>query len=301
MYNSRLTTAGFRAGSATTAAAAALLSLGAFVVPAHSRPETATRTGTVTVFGHRGAPTRAPENTLASVRKASALGTKWVENDVQRTKDGKLVVIHDTTLTRTTNAKKIFPNRAPWNVGDFTLAEIKKLDAGSWFGKEYRNERVPTLGQYMDLLNRTGQKLLLELKQPQLYPGIEQQALGVLRAKGWLDSGHVRDKLVIQSFSAAALRTTHRLSPAVRTGLLGSPAPGTLKAYAAFADEVNPRYTAATPSYIDAVHRLKGPHGIRLKVNAWTVDDTSTAARMVGFGVDGIITNRPQTICEAVG
>jgi glycerophosphoryl diester phosphodiesterase len=295
MYNNRLTGAGARTGAA--AAAAALLSLGVFAVPAHARGGT----GTVTVFGHRGAPTYAPENTLASVRKAATLGTEWVENDVQRTKDGNLVVIHDTTLTRTTNAKTVFPLRAPWKVGEFTLAEIKKLDAGSWFGKAYQNEHVPTLAQYMDLLNRTGQNLLLELKQPQLYPGIERQTLGVLRDKGWLNSAHLREKLVIQSFSTAALRTTHRLAPAVRTGLLGSPALGKVKGYAAFVDEINACSTAATPSYIDDVHRLRGPHGIRLKLNAWTVDNAATAARLAWFGADGIITNRPEVMREAVG
>ncbi|NED81407.1 glycerophosphodiester phosphodiesterase, partial [Streptomyces sp. SID11233] len=87
----------------------------------------------ITVVGHRGAPAYAPENTLPSVDKAAELGFRWVENDVQRTKDGELIVLHDTTLTRTTDVEQVFPDRAPWNVRDFTAAEIARLDAGSWY------------------------------------------------------------------------------------------------------------------------------------------------------------------------
>src|SRR5947208_3194593 len=76
-----------------------------------------------TVVAHRGASAYAPENTLASIDKAARLGFQWVENDVQRTKDGELVVIHDDSLKRTTDVQKVFPHRAPWKVKDFTAAE----------------------------------------------------------------------------------------------------------------------------------------------------------------------------------
>ncbi|MFG2719079.1 glycerophosphodiester phosphodiesterase [Streptomyces sp. NPDC048416] len=255
--------------------------------------------GHVTVFGHRGAPAYAPENTLRSVRRAAGLGIDWVENDVQRTRDGALVVIHDTTLARTTDVEQRYPGRSPWAVGSFSLAEIKTLDAGGWFAPGFRGERVPTLQEYLALLDRTGQSLLLELKQPELYPGIETQTLDALGRAGWLDGPHVARRLIVQSFSAPALRTTHRLRPAVRTGFLGSPPVSQLKQYAVFADEINSEQRAVTSTYVEAVHHLKGPHWPRMRVNAWTVDSPAAATGLVKLGVDGIITNRPDVIEKA--
>ena len=80
-----------------------------------------------------------------------------MENDVQRTKDGELVVMHDTTLARTTNVEKLYPKRSPWNVSDFTAKEISKLDAGSWFSDDYKGEKVPTLEEYLKRLTKNEQ------------------------------------------------------------------------------------------------------------------------------------------------
>lgn len=253
------------------------------------------------VIAHRGASAYAPENTLAAVDKAEELGIDWVENDVQRTKDGRLVVLHDTDLRRTTDAEQVFPDRSPWNVKDFTAAEIARLDAGSWFGPEWAGARVPTLGQYLDTVEDNRQKLLLEIKAPELYPGIEKDILRVLRAEGWLDRAHVRNKLVIQSFGADSVRAVHEQRPDVTTGFLGTPAVADLPSYAKFTDQINPTHSTLTAEYVAAVHRLKGAHGKRLRVNTWTVNDAAGAVRVDGFGVDGIITNNPDVVRDAVG
>ena len=84
----------------------------------------------------------APENTLASVQLALKQGADYIENDIMRTSDGALVIMHDLTLARTTNVEQVFPDRSPWNTKDFTLAEIKQLDAGSWFSASYAGQRV---------------------------------------------------------------------------------------------------------------------------------------------------------------
>ncbi|MCX4848679.1 glycerophosphodiester phosphodiesterase family protein [Streptomyces sp. NBC_00893] len=251
------------------------------------------------VFAHRGASAYAPENTLAAVDKADALGFDWVENDVQFTKDGVLVVVHDTDLKRTTDAEEVFPDRAPWAVKDFTAAEIARLDAGSWFGPEFAGTRVPTLKQYLDRIERNRQKLLLEIKSPEIYPGIEKETLRVLRQKGWLDRSHVKNRLVIQSFGADSVKKVHQLRPDVTTGFLGTPAVAELPSYAAFTDQINPSYTSVSADYVDAVHALKGAHGKKLRVNTWTVNDAATAAKVAGLGVDGIITNNPDVVREA--
>lgn len=268
---------------------------------AKSRAADADADADVEVIAHRGASAYAPENTLPAVTLAHDLGAVWVENDVQRTKDGRLVVIHDTTLSRTTDVEERYPDRAPWNVRDFTLAEIARLDAGSWFDEEFAGERVPTLEQYLELLAETGQKLLLEIKAPQLYPGIEKDTLRVLRAYGWLEPDRVGTDLVVQSFSAASVKAVHGLAPRVRTGFLGTPKTADLRTYARFSDQINPPHKDITPGYVTAVHQVEGAHGDPLEVHTWTVDDWVTARRVVDAGVDGVITNRPDVVLDAVG
>ncbi|MFH8475627.1 glycerophosphodiester phosphodiesterase [Streptomyces sp. NPDC018000] len=257
--------------------------------------------GAPVIFAHRGASAYAPENTLAAVDKADALGIDWVENDVQFSKDRVLVVVHDTDLKRTTDVEEVFPDRAPWAVKDFTAAEIARLDAGSWFGPQFAGTRVPTLNQYLDRIERNHQKLLLEIKSPEIYPGIEKETLRVLSRKGWLDRNHVKNRLVIQSFGASSVKQVHQQRPDVTTGFLGTPEVAGLPSYAAFSDQINPSYTSISADYVTAVHALKGAHGKKLRVNTWTVNDEATAAKTAGFGVDGIITNTPDVVRKATG
>ncbi|GGZ68620.1 glycerophosphodiester phosphodiesterase [Streptomyces echinoruber] len=252
------------------------------------------------VIAHRGASAYAPENTLAAVDKAASLGIGWVENDVQRTNDGELVVVHDDSLARTTDVEQVFPDRAPWKVKDFTAAEIARLDAGSWFGSGYAGTRVPTLEQYLRRVEAHHQKLLLEIKNPELYPGIERQILKVLANEGWLDRAHVGGRLVVQSFNADSLRTVHELKPGIRTGFLGRPAVADLPAYARFTDLVNPSATSLSLGYVAAVHAVTGPHGRPLGVFTWTVDDAAGARRVAGYGVNGVITNKPDVVRDAL-
>lgn len=284
-----------RVAAATTTA---LFGLGLAILPT---PQGGTTGGEgPVVVCHRGASAYAPENTLAAIDKAAALGFSWVENDVQRTKDGQLVVIHDATLDRTTDVKKLFPDRAPWRVKDFTEKEIARLDAGSWFTSEYAGVRVPTLKRYMERVSHNHQNLLLEIKNPELYPGIEGQTLKLLSNEGWLDPGHLGSRLIVQSFSADSVRTLHDLRPGIRTAYLGTPPKAELSAYARFADQINSEYTKLSTAYVSAVHALGGPHDRPMKIFAWTVDSADEARRVNGLGVDGIITNRPDVVRSAV-
>ncbi|MDT0451796.1 glycerophosphodiester phosphodiesterase [Streptomyces hesseae] len=272
-------------------------------VPAHevaAAPAHAATEATPVVIGHRGVPVEAPENTLASIDRAARLGTVWVENDVQRTKDGALIVMHDTTLERTTDAKRRYPGRAPWKVADFTLDEIENLDAGSWYDSRFTGERVPTLDRYLRRVDHNHQKLLLEVKAPELYPGIERQVVAELRRSGWLDRQHIDEGLVVQSFSAPSLKTLHKLRPDIKKGFLGAPKAAGLRSYAEFADQINPDHTRITADWVAAAHALDGPHGRRLEVCAWTVDDEDKAVGLARMGVDGIITNAPHVIAAAL-
>jgi len=290
------------AAAATTGALVGISALVLSAAPAHADTQRQTeQADPPRTVAHRGASGHAPENTLAAVDKADKLGIDWVENDVQRTKDGELVVIHDTTLDRTTNVEKVFPDRAPWNVSDFTAAEISRLDAGSWYGDAYKGAKIPTLKQYLNRLTQNNQKLLMELKSPAKYPGIESQTLKELSNEGWLDSGHVNGKLIIQSFDGGSVRKVHGLAPAVKTGYLGTPKVSELKTYAQFSDQINPTYSTASKDYVDAVHKVKGAHGKPLEAYTWTVNDAATARKVADAGVDGIISNYPDVVREETG
>ncbi|MEV7318640.1 glycerophosphodiester phosphodiesterase family protein [Streptomyces sp. NPDC093970] len=265
-------------------------------------PLTAARAGDTrepTVLAHRGASAYAPENTLAAVDKAAALGFTWVENDVQRTRDGELVVLHDDSLARTTDVEQVFPGRAPWKVKDFTFAEIARLDAGGWFSSSYTGTRVPTLAQYMRRIEHNHENLLLEIKNPELYPGVERQIVTLLGDEGWLDGRHL-GRIVVQSFSADSLRLVHRLRPAVTTGYLGTPPVPALRGYAGFTDLINPSVNSISAGYVSSVHACRGPHGRPLRVFTWTVDDAATTWKAVGYGVDGIITDKPDVVRAAL-
>ncbi|MGW2748344.1 glycerophosphodiester phosphodiesterase [Streptomyces sp. NPDC001450] len=282
---------------AVAATATAILGTAALLTP--TTEARAGETGEPTVIAHRGASAYAPENTLASIDKAAQLGFSWVENDVQRTKDGQLVVIHDDNLRRTTNVEDVFPGRAPWKVKDFTAAEIARLDAGSWFSPVYAGTRVPTLKQYMRRVEHNHEKLLLEVKNPALYPGIEQQTVKLLGEESWLDRRHL-GRLIVQSFDADSVRTVHELKPALTTAYLGTPSVAQLRQYARFSDLINPSYGSISASYVSAVHAVTGPHGRRLGVFAWTVDDAATAWKATGYGVDGLISNKPDVVRTAL-
>ncbi|MET7475767.1 glycerophosphodiester phosphodiesterase family protein [Streptomyces sp. NPDC005648] len=283
---------------AVVALTTALLGVAAFLLPGSDAR--AGDVGAPLVFGHRGASAYAPENTLASIDEAARLGVRWVENDVQRTKDGELVVIHDDSLPRTTDVKQLYPHRSPWKVKDFTAAEIARLDAGSWYGPRYTGTRVPTLDQYMREVEHNRQSLLLEIKNPELYPGIEQQILKLLTNEGWLDQRHLYGRLIVQSFSADSLKIVHELKPAIRTALLGTPTMAHLPELATFTDGINPSFPSISTGYVSAVHAFRGPHGKPLSVFTWTVDDAPTARRAARYGVDGVITNRPDVIGAAL-
>ncbi len=143
------------------------------------------------------------------------------------------------------------------------------------------------------------EKLLLEIKNPELYPGIEQETLKLLGNEGWLDRGHL-GRLVVQSFDADSVRTVHELRPAVTTAYLGTPTVTQLPRYARFTDLVNPSFTSLSAGYVAAVHAFDGPHGRPLRMFTWTVDDAVAAREVAGYGVDGIITNRPEVVRSAV-
>src|ERR1051325_8829188 len=123
------------------------------------------------IIAHRGGSSHAPENTLAAFRVAVEAGADWVELDIQMTLDGKLVCLHDFSLERTTNAKSVYPERRTCAVSEYTLEEVKHLDAGGWFGEEFVGETIPTLQETIELVTSFARKpgLLVEIKDAPNY------------------------------------------------------------------------------------------------------------------------------------
>ncbi|MFC4112084.1 glycerophosphodiester phosphodiesterase [Nonomuraea zeae] len=238
-------------------------------------------------IAHRGASAYAPENTIAAFELAASMGADVFELDVQETKDHELVLMHDATLSRTTDVERVYPALAPWNVGDLTLAQIRRLDAGSWRSGDYDDERVPTLGEALRAMSGSGLGLLLEVKEPERYPGIEARIAAELRRNpGWLAGSRV----VVQSFDWGSMREFHGLLPDVPIGLLGTPSAAELPGLADFADQINPPHASLTAAYVRRVH------GLGMEVLAWTADTPDAMRRLLGYDVDGIITNRPDLL-----
>jgi glycerophosphoryl diester phosphodiesterase len=254
-------------------------------------PATAAAESPVDNVAHRGSSGAAPENTLAAVRLAIAQKADVVENDIQRTRDGELVIMHDTTLSRTTDVEQVFPDRAPWNVGDFTLAEIKQLDAGSWFAPRFAGEEVPTLAEWV---NAVGQQagMLMEPKAPELYPGIEADLDKELRSLPAFNRALRAGRVVVQCFNHPWLRLYKDRAPDVPVGLLygTKPTGADIAAAATWAQQVNPALGAIEQATVQQIHS----HG--LETHVWTVNAGADMRRAIDWGVDGIITNYPQVL-----
>jgi len=241
------------------------------------------------IIAHRGASGHAPEHTLASYRLAARMHADYMEADVRMTKDGKLIAMHDATLTRTTNVETVYPRRSPWRVGDFSLAELKRLDAGSWFGRRFAGEPIPTLEDIIHTLKseQIEAPLYIELKQP----GLEKAVVQLLQKHHYLQRG----RIMFQSFHPESLQA---LRPLIPRGipliqLLGESAAANsnrnelLQRIAVYADGIGLPLSLANQEWVDAAHS-RG-----LIVHVYTVNDTRDLARLCSIGVDGLFTDYP--------
>lgn len=234
-----------------------------------------------TLIAHRGSSWTAPEHTLAAYELALKQGADFVEPDLQLTKDGVLVCLHDTTLERTTNVEELFPERAKtsggkriWPVADFTLAELKTLDAGSWKSAEFAGARIPTLDEMIDLV-RGKAGIIPETKSPELYGGrglnMEQALMDSLkRHKLDTPGADPNTPVVIQSFSAASLKSLKQNHgcklPLVFLFNTKRTTAEDLKAMQAYADGI-------APNKADILHRpglVDDAHALGMSVTVWT-------------------------------
>jgi len=180
------------------------------------------------VIAHRGASYDAPESTTPAYLLAREQGADYLELDLQRTRDGVLVVVHDDVLLRTSDVAERFPERKASPVSAFTLAELKTLDAGSWFNQAYPERARPsfrklpilTLDEVIDIAEGNPERqpgLYIETKVPQQFPGIEQDLKARLEARGWLDRP---GRVVLQTFDRNSLALLHQAMPQIPKILL---------------------------------------------------------------------------------
>lgn len=229
-------------------------------------------------IGHRGASGYCPENTMASYQKAIDLGVDFIEIDIHMSKDGKLIVHHDPQLDRTTNGKGLLK--------DYTSEQLMKMDAGSWFNPDFCHERIPLLTEVLDkFLPQAG--ILIEIKHPELNPGIEQVLTTVLKN---YQSDHKR--IMIHSFDVASMKKCHELMPSIPVGVLVKNSPlgisdKFLHEVSEFAAFVNPKHTMMSAKLKQKIHR----HGMR--AFTWTVNDKKKLKAFEAIKLDGIITDFP--------
>ena len=235
-------------------------------------------------IAHRGASGHAPENTIAAFDKAFEMKADYIEIDVQQTRDGRLVVIHDTTIDRTTNGTG--------SVSDYTLEELRQLDAGTWFGKDFIGEQIPTFEEILDRY-RGKIGILIELKSPELYPGVEKKVTDALIERNMHRPNN--QKVIIQSFNHESVKKSKELVPNIPHGVLtdSSWADVTdeqLAEFAAYADFYNLNMNIVTHELVERVQD-KG-----LKMYPYTVRTQKQADKLFELGVDGIITDFPEYV-----
>ena len=188
-----------------------------------------------TLVAHRGASAYAPEHTLAAYRLAIEMRADYVEQDLAVTKDGVLICLHDASLERTTNVEELFPDRSvsisiegktikAWVANDFTLAEIKRLDAGSWFDKKFAGEKVPTFDEAIALI-RGKAGIFPELKTPEIYAGrdvkFEEMVAAALDKHGLRGpKADPKTPVILQTFGQASARKLAQIKIGVPVVLL---------------------------------------------------------------------------------
>jgi len=232
------------------------------------------------LIAHRGGSLEAPENTMAAFRHAIDLGMRFVELDVQMSRDGELVVIHDETLDRTTDGQGA--------VADFTFQELRRLDAGSHFSLQYAGERIPSLREVLELCTDAGVGVVVEIKSPAIYPGMVEKTVALI-GEMWMRGA---DNIWCISFDHDAIRQVRSLDANIPLGYL----------YEYFEqDFVHPDDTiqAYCPYFRTALahpEQIAKAHELGKLVFVYTVDEDDDMRQVVSAGIDGMVSDRPSLL-----
>lgn len=259
------------------------------------------------VIAHAGARSLAPENTLAAARKALEVGADMWELDVAVTADGHLFLFHDDSLARTTNARQVYPDRAPWIFTTFTRAELEALDFGSWFVEAdpfgqiaagaltpqeldgYRGEPLPALCRALEFTRDNNWRVNVEIKA---LPAPMADFPVVEAVVSLINKLEMASQVLVSSFVPDYLWQVRRLNPSIAT----SAVVGWTETEALHmpldlpVDGYNPRHTLLSDGQIQSLRQAG------FDVYPWTVNDEAEMRRLMRAGVTGIITDFPQTL-----
>ncbi|MEA3434709.1 MAG: glycerophosphodiester phosphodiesterase [Campylobacterota bacterium] len=230
----------------------------------------------VEIIAHRGAAGAAPENTMAAIHKAIEDHTDWVEIDVQETKDGKIVVIHDSDFMKISNV--------PTKVWDGTLAELRQIDIGSWFDPKFASERIPTLEEVL-LAAKGKAKVLIELKYYGHDEQLEQRVIDIVEKTG------MSQNIALMSLKPEGIKKVRALRPKLETGILLSKAIGDIS-------KMDVDFLAINMGIMQT-NFVRRAHKVGKKVYIWTANDPVSMTSMISLGVDGVITDEP-AMCNNV-
>lgn len=231
----------------------------------------------VFVTGHRGASGLAPENTISSMLKAIEAGADFSELDVQETSDGVLILLHDPSLKRTTGLEK--------NIWEIDYAALKGIDAGAWFAPEFKGEPIPTLSAVIDTV-RGKMKLNIELKMNGHEKHLVEKVAGLITQKNFIS------QCIVTSFDFAAIDRIKEINKNIRAGYIFNKMPEEVDIFAAGVDLLSVKYTLVDRDFVEKAHANNK------EVHVYTVDDPQDMQRMIAFGVDNIITDRPDILFE---
>lgn len=232
-----------------------------------------------TVMAHRGLSADAPENTLYAFSDAISVGADFIELDVQQTRDGVLVVMHDSNLKRTTGVNK--------DIWDVDYADIQNLDAGSWFDPAYANARIPTLEETLQFVDKRA-KLNIEIKPTKHGSDTLEQDVAEL-----ITQYQYTDACYVTSFSYGSLKKVKEVNPEIRTGYLMSVAYGQFYSLK-YADAFSLNKVFVTSQVVNAAHQ-QGK-----QIFAWTVNSMSEVRSLCNLHVDSIITDDPVMVQNVI-
>ncbi len=260
-------------------------------------------------IGHRGASGYAPEHTIASYDLAKKMRADYVEQDLQLTRDGVLVALHDETLDRTARpTAESAPGDCTGLVRDKTLAQIKTCDVGSWFNErypqyaseEYVGLRIPTLEEVFQRY-RKSVNYYIETKSPESAPGMEEELLRLMDEYGLIRPAAEKWQVLIQSFSPASLVKIHALEPSLPLIQLFAGAE-TSQSIQSRLDFAATYAVGIGPSKNDVDRQLvEAAHARCLDLHPYTVNEKAEMESLIGLGVDGMFTNFPDRLEEVLG
>ncbi len=286
-------------------ASAAVLTAFASCAPPRPAGMTVPYTSNVAIVAHRGASGWAPEHTVASYDLALSLRADFIEQDLQRTKDSVLVILHDETLDRTLRGAG-----CQGKVSEHTLAQLKACDAGTWFNEKspdkgmasFVRERVLTLDDLFDRYRDTV-RYYIETKNPEDAPGMERQLLDALDGHGLRGAAH-EGRVLLQSFSAPSLQLMRGMDRQLQLVQLmdklpaGQDVGALLDSVARYAQAVGPNRVDATAAFIQQAHARC------LIVHPYTVNLEGEMRELARAGIDGMFTDYPdrlRKVLQALG